>query len=64
MWLIILGAAVGVAIALFRVFAVEPEERVNALLVFVLVLVVVFLAYLALMNGPEVIAWARRGFRR
>lgn len=64
MWLLILGAGVGIAIALFRVFVVEPDERVNAFLVFLLALVVVFLTYLALMNGPEIVAWVRRGFRR
>lgn len=64
MWLLILGAGVGIAIALFRVFVVEPDERVNAFLIFLLALVVVFLTYLALMNGPEIVVWIRRGFRR
>lgn len=64
MWLLILGAAVGIAIALFRVFVVEPDERVSAFLVFLLALVVVILAYLILMNGPQIIFWIQRQFRR
>ncbi len=64
MWLVILGAAVGLAIALFRVFAVEPDERVNALLVFLLVLVVIILTYLALMNGPAIVIWLRNTIGR
>jgi hypothetical protein len=64
MWLLILASAVGIFIAFFRVFVVEPDERVSAFLVFLLALVVVFLAYLVLMNGPEIVLWVRRGFRR
>jgi hypothetical protein len=60
MWLLILGAAVGVAIAFFRVFVAESDERVNAFLVFLLVITVVFAAYLLLMNWYDIIAWFQR----
>ena len=60
MWLLILGAAVGVAIAFFRVIVAESDERVNAFLVFLVVIACIFGAYLLMMNWYEIIAWFRQ----
>lgn len=64
MWLLILGAAVAVVITLFRFLVAEREERINSLLVFLLTLVLIFVAYFALMNGPEIAAWFKRVVQR
>jgi len=60
LWLLILGAAVGVLITLYRVFVAAPGERVNNFLIFLLVLVVIVLVYLVLLNGPTIAAWFNR----
>ncbi len=60
LWLLLLGAAVAVLITLFRVFVAEPGERINNLLVFILVLVIIVIVYLGLLNGPTIAAWFNR----
>lgn len=59
MWLLILGAAVAVVITFFRVLVAEPGERINNFLVFLLTVVLIFIAYLAIMNGPAIAAWIK-----
>ena len=59
-WLLVLAAAVAILISLYRFFVAEPSERVNAVRLFFVVILVVLFGYLALMNGPEIAAWFRR----
>lgn len=60
MWLLILGAAVAVVITFFRWLVAESGDRTNNFLVFLLTIVLIFVAYLAIMNGPEIAAWFKR----